>query len=61
MKKWGPQDVIALVLIVGGLGLRFSGVDGAVGTGLVIVAALYYGLDLTPFVKLGRIQRHKED
>jgi len=61
MTKWGPQDVIALVLIVGGLALRFSGVDGAVGMGLVAVAALYYGIDLTPFIKLGRNQGKKEE
>lgn len=61
MKKWGPQDVIALVLILGGLGLRFSGIDGAVGTSLIVVAALYYGIDLTPFIKLGRNQGKKED
>ena len=54
MHKWGPQDVIALVLIVGGLALRFSGIDGATGTGLIVVAGLYYGIDLTPFIKLGR-------
>lgn len=61
MKKWGPQDVIALVLIVGGLALRFSGIDGAVGTALVAVAFLYYGIDLTPFIKLGRNQGKKEE
>ena len=60
MKKWGPQDVIALILVAGGLGLRFSGIDGATGTGLVIIAALYYGIDLTPFIKLGRNQGKKE-
>jgi len=60
MTKWGPQDVIALVLIVGGLALRFSGIDGAVGTGMVVVAALYYGIDLTPFIKLGRNIGKKE-
>ncbi len=61
MEKWGPQDVIALVLILGGLALRFTGVDGAVGMGLVAVAALYYGIDLTPFIKLGRNQGKKEE
>lgn len=61
MKKWGPQDVIAFVLVVGGLALRFSGIDGATGTGLVIIAALYYGIDLTPFIKLGRNQGKKEE
>lgn len=60
MKKWGPQDVIALILVVGGLALRFSGIDGATGAGLVIIAALYYGIDLTPFIKLGRNQGKKE-
>jgi len=61
MKKWGPQDVIALVLIVGGLALRFSGIDGAVGIGLITIAGLYYGIDLTPFIKLGRNQGKKEE
>lgn len=60
MKAWGPQDVIALVLILGGLALRFTGVDGATGTGMVIVAGLYYGIDLTPFIKLGRNIGKKE-
>lgn len=59
--KWKPEDVIALVLILGGLGLRFSGIDGAVGTSLIVVTALYYGIDLTPFIRLGRNQRHKEE
>ena len=61
MTKWGPQDVIALVLIVGGLALRFSGIDGAVGTSLVVVSCLYYGIDLTSFIKLGRRQKHQEE
>ena len=59
MKKWGPQDVIALVLILGGLGLRFSGIDGATGIALISISALYYGIDLTPFIKLGRNQTPK--
>ena len=61
MHKWGPQDVIALILVAGGLALRFSGIDGATGTGLIIIAGLYYGIDLTPFIKLGRNKGKKGD
>ena len=61
LEKWGPQDVIALILIIGGLVLRFTGVDGATGAGLLVIAGLYYGIDLTPFIKLGRNQSAKKE
>jgi len=61
MKAWGPQDVIALVIILMAGGLLFAGFDGKVGWSLVAVVCAYYGIDLTPFVKLGRNQSKKEE
>ena len=61
MKKWGPQDVIALVVILIAGGLLFSGIDGKVGITLICVVCAYYGIDLTPFLKIGRNQGKKEE
>lgn len=61
MKKWGPQDVIALVVIVGAIYLLATGINGRVGWTLVAVVCAYYGIDLTPWVKLGRNQKKKEE
>lgn len=61
MKKWAPKDVIALVVIGGAIYLLASGVNSYVGWSLVAVVAAYYGIDFTPFIKLGRNQSKKED
>ncbi len=39
--KLEPIDVIALVVIAGGLALKFTGADGLVGT-LMTAAVFYY-------------------
>ena len=41
--KIKPVDVIALVVIVGGLALKFTGADGVVGSLLAAVAFYYFG------------------
>lgn len=60
LEKWQPKDCIALVLIVGALILLISGIDGKVGWTLIAVTCAYYGIDLTPFIKLGRNQTTKK-
>ncbi len=61
MKKWGPQDVIACIIIVGCIVMICLGIDGAIKYTLLGVVGAYYGLDLTPFIKLGRRQGKKEE
>ena len=61
MRKWAPKDVIALVIVCGAIYLLASGIDSFVGWTLVGIVGAYYGIDLTPLVKLGRNQGKKED
>ena len=61
MKSWAPKDVIALVVIVGAIALIWQGLDNIVGFTLLGIVAAYYGIDLTPWLKVGRNQKHKEE
>jgi len=61
MKKWGPPDVIAMIIIVGCIVMLIIGIDGTVKFTLLGVVCAYYGIDLTPFIKLGRNQGKKEE
>lgn len=61
MQKWQPKDIIALVLIVIAGALLFTGVDTLVGWTLLAIVAGYYGIDLTPFIKVGRNQEKKKE
>ena len=55
--KWKPQDVIACIIIVVCSILIIMGYNGTIKYTLLGVVALYYGIDLTPFLKLGRKQK----
>lgn len=57
--RWGPQDVIAAIIIVGCFVLKALGHDTALTWALIGVVAGYYGIDLTPWLKLGRNQKPK--
>lgn len=59
--KWAPKDVIALVVIVGAIYLLATGVNSLVGWTLLGIVGAYYGIDLTPFIKLGRNQKRKKE
>jgi hypothetical protein len=41
--KLKPVDLIACIVIVGGLALKFTGADGVVGTMLTAIAFYYFG------------------
>ncbi|MCK4415505.1 MAG: transglycosylase SLT domain-containing protein [Candidatus Eisenbacteria sp.] len=43
LKKFEPIDFIAVVTIVGGLVLKFFGIDGLVGTILTTIVLFYFG------------------
>ena len=59
--KWQPKDVIAAIIVVGCIVMICIGIDGTVKYTLLAIVAAYYGIDLTPFIKLGRNQKKKED
>lgn len=41
--KFLPQDIIAIVIITGGLILKLSGINGVVGQILIMVVIFYFG------------------
>ncbi len=61
MKRWEPKDVIALVVIIGAVALLWQGINGRVGWTLIAVTCAYYGIDLIPFIRLGRNQKKKKE
>lgn len=60
MKKWEPKDVIALVVIIIAGVLLGMGINHQVGWALIAIVCGYYGIDLTPWIKLGRNQKGKK-
>lgn len=59
--KWTPKDVIAVIIVVGCLILLTMGRNSVISWALLAVVGAYYGLDLTPWVKLGRNQKSKKE
>lgn len=59
LSKWQPKDIIALVIVIGAITLLAMGVNSLVGWTLLGIVGAYYGIDLTPFIKLGRNQKGK--
>ncbi|GAI80575.1 unnamed protein product [marine sediment metagenome] len=59
--KWQPKDVIALVVIIGAIMLLAMGIDSLVGWTLLGIVGAYYGIDLTPWLKVGRNQKGKKE
>lgn len=61
MKNWKPKDIIAVIIIVGAISLLWQGIDNIVGFSLLGIVAAYYGIDLTPWLKVGRNQGKKKE
>ena len=60
--KWMPKDVIAVIIIIACFALLALGRDSVITWTLLGVVGAYYGIDLTPWLKLGRNQgKEKED
>lgn len=55
--KWQSKDVIACIIILGCILMKCLGHDSVLSWTLLAIVAGYYGIDLTPFIKLGRNQR----
>lgn len=43
LRKFQPIDIIAMITIIGGLILKFSGMDGTVGAILTAIVLFYFG------------------
>lgn len=59
--KWQPKDVIACLIIIGCIVLLIMGRDSVVSLTLLGIVGAYYGIDLTPFIKIGRNQKAKKE
>jgi len=52
--------LVVLACVVGGIILIIKGINHTVGVILLIIVGGYLGLDLTPWIPLGKIQKRKE-
>jgi hypothetical protein len=53
--------LVVLACVIGGIILLVKGIDSTVGVILLVIVGSYLGLDLMPFIPLGKNQRNKED
>ncbi len=53
--------LVVLACIIGGIILLVRGIDSTVGVILLVIVGGYLGLDLTPWVPLGKNQRKKKE
>ncbi len=51
--------LVVLACVIGGIILIIKGIDSAVGIILLIIVGSYLGLDLTPWIPLGKNQKKK--
>ena len=52
--------LVVLACVIGGVILIVMGIDHTVGVILLVIVGGYLGLDLTPWIPLGKIQKRKE-
>jgi len=57
--KWTPKDVIACIIIICCFTLLIVGRDSVITWTLLAVVGAYYGIDLTPWFRIGRRQKPK--
>jgi hypothetical protein len=53
--------LVVLACVVGGVVLMVKGINHTVGVIMLVIVGGYLGLDLTPWVPLGKNQRNKKD
>ncbi|MBA7477221.1 hypothetical protein ES707_12623 [subsurface metagenome] len=51
--------LVVLSCVIGGIFLIIKGIDSTVGVILLVIVGSYLGLDLTPWVPLGKNQKRK--
>lgn len=59
MLKLEGKDIFSVVVVICATILILSGKDSIVGFTMLGVVAGYYGIDLTPFIKVGRNKGRK--
>ena len=52
--------LVVLAYVIGGVVLMVNGINHTVGIFLLVIVGGYLGLDLTPWIPLGRNQRKKK-
>ena len=57
--KWQPKDVIACIIVVCCFTLLIIGRDSVISWTLLGVVGAYYGIDLTPWLSVGRNRKPK--
>jgi len=53
--------LVVLTCVIGGITLICNGIDGRVGVVLLIIVAGYLGIDLSPWMPIGRNQKKKDN
>lgn len=53
--------LVVLACIIGGIILLVKGIDSVVGIILLIIVGSYLGLDLTPWIPIGKNQKQGKD
>lgn len=51
--------LVVLACVIGGIILLVRGIDSTVGIILLVIVGSYLGLDLTPWIPLGKNQKKK--
>lgn len=51
--------LVVLACVIGGIILLVKGIDSTIGIILLIIVGSYLGLDLTPFIPLGKNRKGK--
>jgi len=59
--KWQPKDVIACIIICGAIAMLIMGINHTVAWIQIVIILAYYGMDLTPWIKLGRNQKKPKE
>lgn len=55
------SGLVVLACIIAGVILLLNGIDTLVGIGMLVIAGGYLGIDLTPWIPLGKNQKHKAE
>ncbi len=53
--------LVVLACVIGGIILLVKGIDSTVGVILLIIVGSYLGLDLAPWIPIGKNQRKKKE
>ena len=58
--RWTPKDVIACIIVISCFTLLAVGKDTVITWTLLAVVGAYYGIDLSPWFRIGRNRKPKK-